>query len=278
MPKKKVYIIAEIGINHDGKLNKVLSLIRLAKKAGASAVKFQMFKPESMSRKESVTKYKIFKNKPKLTLFEMWNKLKVKKEWLKKIKILCRKEKIDFGFSIFDEYSLNIVKSLKPNFLKIASSDINDIYLVKKIIETKIRLIVSTGVSNLNEIKNVSKILKGYNFSLLHCVSLYPTEYKRVNLRRMIKLKKINSNIGFSDHTKGPIASIKAIEMGAKIIEKHFTLDKSSDGPDHICSADFKDLNLICEYSKFNSVVAGNDKIEPSCNNVVIFGVSRDLV
>lgn len=262
--KNKVYIIAEIGINHDGKLQNALKLIKLAKKAGASAVKFQIFNPHTLGRKNDKRLIKLYKNFPFETRYKMWKRLSFKKSWITKVNNECKKQKIDLGFSVFDEESLNEIRKIKPKFIKIASSDLNDLFLIKKIKETKIHLIISTGMSYKKEIKKTLKILKNYNFSILHCVSLYPADHNVINLNRMLKFKKNHHSTGFSDHSIGISASIKAIEMGAIIIEKHFTYDKHADGPDHICSADFYDMKMICEYARVKNIIMGNGKIKPS--------------
>ena len=129
---KKTYIIAEIGINHDGKLRNVINLINLAKKAGADAVKFQLFQPDTLAKKNDLKKYKLFKKKPNQTLYEMWKSLMLKKEWLKKIKNHTNKLKIDLGFSIFDSESLKLIKKINTKFIKIASSDLTDHNLLKR--------------------------------------------------------------------------------------------------------------------------------------------------
>ena len=102
------------------------------------------------------------------------------------------------------------------------------------------------------------------NITLLHCVSLYPTNYNELNLNRMKKLQSITKNVGFSDHSIGVIGSIKAINLGARVIEKHFTFSKNADGPDHKSSADFNDLKIICDFAKENKNMEGTGKIEPS--------------
>lgn len=264
MKKNKCYIIAEIGINHNGNFKILTKLIKLAKKAGADAVKFQLFHPETLASKKDLKKYKLFKNKPNQTLYEMWKSVAIKKNWITKIKNISKKIKIDLGFSVFDEKSLNQISKIKPNFIKIASSDITDLYLLNKIRKTKPKhIIISTGMASKNEIIKAMKIFNK-NISLLHCVSLYPTDYKELNLNRMIKLNSISQNIGFSDHSLGVIGSINAIAMGAKILEKHFTFDKKADGPDHQSSADFDDLKIICEFAKNKNNMLGNGKIEPT--------------
>jgi len=256
------YIIAEIGINHNGKFNNIIKLINLAKKAGADAVKFQLFKPETLSNLKDLKRYKILKKSE--TLFKFWNRVKIKKEWLRKISNVCKKNKIELGFSVFDKESLNLLKEINFDFIKIASSDINDFDLFSEIKKYNKPVIASTGMANIREIKKI------YNFFdkkiyILHCVSLYPTLLKDINLNRIKKLSKIfNCKIGFSDHSIGILAAIKAFELGANIIEKHFTLKKNMNGPDHKSSADFNDLKQICFYVKKNKSLLGNGKIFPS--------------
>ena len=266
MHKLNKYIIAEIGINHNGKFNNIVNLINLAKKAGADAVKFQLFNPQTLSNPENKKRYKILKKNE--TLFQFWNKVKIKKKWLRKISYQCKKKKIEFGFSVFDKESLNLLKKIDFNFIKIASSDINDFVLLEEIKKYNKPIIVSTGMANIREIKRI------YNFFdkkiyLLHCVSLYPTELKDINLNRIKKLSKIfNFKIGFSDHTIGTIAAIKAFDLGANIIEKHFTLEKNMIGPDHKSSADYNDLRQICYYIKKNKTFLNDGKINPSKNEL----------
>jgi len=258
------YIIAEIGINHNGIFNKVTKLIQAAKKCGANAVKFQLYNTETLAEKKEKKKYKLFRQRPKENLFQMWERLRIKKNWLIKIKKICQKNKIDLGFSVFDEKSFFLAKNIKPNFIKIASSEINNYFLLKKISKTKNKIIISTGMANIKEIKKVKKIFKRNKFSLLHCVSLYPTRLDEINLKRMIKLRKFSNNIGFSDHTVGISASITAITLGAKIIEKHFTLNKNDDGPDHVCSADPREMEEICKFSKAYKKIIGTGRIKPN--------------
>ena len=263
MPSK-TYIIAEIGINHNGKLKNIFKLINLANRAGACAVKFQLYLPETLSRKKGKRKFKLFKKHKNESLFQMWKRLAIKDIWLKKIEKHCQKNKIDLGFSVFDEISLKKLDNIKYKFLKIASGDIDDLYLINAISKKKSKdIILSTGMANIEEIKEATKILKKNKLKLLHCVSLYPTSVKNTNLARMFSLKKYCKNIGFSDHTIGINASIKAINLGAKIIEKHFTYDNFADGPDHILSANFNQLKNICDYNNDHKKYMGTGKINP---------------
>tara|TARA_B100001057_G_scaffold498914_1_gene607623 strand:- start:2952 stop:3956 length:1005 start_codon:yes stop_codon:yes gene_type:complete len=262
---KNPYIIAEIGINHNGRIKDIKKLIYSAKKSGANAVKFQLFKAETLASKNSKLK-SLYKKKKKETLYQMWKRLEISNSKLSLIKKITSKLKIDLIFSVFDNYSINRIKKFKSKFIKIASSDITDLSLLKKINSIKgAKIILSTGMSNKKEISKALKCFKNKKIILLHCVSLYPCEIKKINLTRMVSLKKIfNTDVGFSDHTIGINACLLALTMGAKIIEKHFTLSKKQDGPDHILSADEKDLKIICEFSQSINKMKGEGKINPS--------------
>jgi len=259
--KKSPYIISEIGINHDGNFKKIIKLINLAKKSGADAVKFQIFKPSTLAHEKDKKKYKLFKKLKRETLFQMWTRLSVKKSWLKKIEEICLNLKIELGFSVFDIESLEMLNNIKYQFLKIASGDLNDHFLIKKIVNKKKFNILSTGMANKKEIIEACKLVPKKKLALLHCVSLYPAKPNETNLKRLEKLKKYSYNTGFSDHTIGVIASIKAITMGAKIIEKHFTYDHKADGPDHLLSANFSELKTICEFAKTHNNYLGTGSL-----------------
>ena len=274
----KTKIIAEIGINHDGNFKKIIKLINLAKKAGADAIKLQIFKPSTLARKNDKKKYKLFKKLKSETLFQMWSRLSTKKKWLKKIEKICCNLKIHLGFSVFDIESLQMLNNIKYQFLKIASGDLNNHFLIKKIVNKKKFNILSTGMADKKEIIEACKLVPKKKLALLHCVSLYPTKPKETNLKRMEKLKKYCFNIGFSDHTIGVIASIKAITMGAKVIEKHFTYSHKADGPDHLLSANFIELKTICEFAKSHNKYLGSGSFRVTLRELRMRKFSRKSI
>ena len=265
LKKDKTYIIAEIGINHEGNLKKAIKLVREAKNSGADAVKFQMFKPETLanisSQKTEDQKKSLSK---KETLFKMLKRVSLRTNDLMKLRKLSKNLKIDFICSIFDDESLKISKKLNLNAYKIASSDLTDLNLIKKISKLKKPIILSTGMGSKTEIAKVLKILKKNKIYLLHCVSMYPCPKDFVNLKRMTFLKKMHGNVGYSDHSLGVEASLLAISMGAKILEKHFTINKNNIGADHMLSADPKDLKIICDFALNYKKILGSGNIEPS--------------
>lgn len=256
--RDKTYIIAEIGINFQGKFSILKKLIIKAKESGADAVKFQLFDPITLSYSKKNT---INKN-----LYKLWKKMQLDKNKAKKIKDFCNEKKIDLYFSIFDDYSLKILKKINHKKVKIASSELNNIELIKKISKFATNIILSTGMGSVREITKAVNILKKKKLSILHCVSIYPTNIEKCNLNRMISLKKKFNKykVGFSDHTIGVNASIASLLYGADVLEKHFTLNKKYKGADHNISADSIDLKFITNFNDNLRKMLGSGNIEPT--------------
>lgn len=263
------YIIAEIGINFEGNIKKAIKLIKSAKRSGVNAVKFQVFKAETLASEKSKKTLTQKKNtKKKESLYRMWKRMELSESKLSILKKISKKNKLDFICSVFDEDSLNKVIKLADT-IKIASSDITDFDLITKISKTKKNIIMSTGMASYAEINKALKILKENKVSLLHCVSIYPCPDKLINLNRMEKLKKLfNKNIGFSDHSLGNDACYAALSMGADVIEKHFTDNKNLKGADHAISADEADMKQIVNFSKKILNIKGLGAIDPSKNEM----------
>jgi sialic acid synthase SpsE len=259
------YIIAEIGINFEGKINKAIKLIKIAKKCGVNAVKFQVFKAETLaaekSKKTLGQKKNTIKNE---SLYRMWKRMELNELKLSILRKISKKNKLDFICSVFDQDSLNKVIKL-ADIIKIASSDITDLDLINTISQTKKKIIMSTGMASYIEINRALKILKKNKVSLLHCVSIYPCPDKLINLNRIKKLRKLfNKKVGFSDHSMGNEACYAALSMGADIIEKHFTDNKNLKGADHAISADETDMKQIVNFSKKILNIKGHGAIHPS--------------
>ena len=252
----KPFIIAEIGSNHNGNMRLCEKLISKAKLAGADAVKFQYFSLNSLFSET------YFKN-------NNLSKKDIKKFSLsfRDIKFICecaKKNKIKIGFTPLGFEELNTLKKFKLDFYKIASMDCNNYELIERVARTKKPLIISTGLSNLTEIRTALKCSLKFNkkVSLLHCVSIYPPKDEEVNLSRIKTLNtKFNIPIGFSDHCLGIDHALASIPYGSSIIEKHFTLNKKLNGWDHSMSIDFDELKELVIKSKkiFKSI--GSNKI-----------------
>ena len=246
---KKVFVIAEAGINHNGKLKNAIKLIDIAARARVDAVKFQLFNP------------RFFINRNKLPkAFKRFLGLEFSLENWKKIIKYCKKKKLIFFVSVFDEESLTIIKKLNIKIIKIPSGEINNIQLLKKINKTKLRVILSTGMSTLEEIKVALKNLNKCNVQVLHCVSEYPTRLKSINLNYISTLKKIlKKEIGFSDHSLGSDVPALAVAAGATIIEKHITYNKNQKLGDHKMSVNEKELTEMVNKIRLTEIICGNE-------------------
>ena len=263
------FIIAEIGANHNGDLELAKKMITSAKKAGASAVKFQSW------TKRSIFTKRLYKNqKPDFQLNniktqeQLIDKLTFSNSEYKKLALFCKRKKIIFSSTPFDANSAVFLSRLKVPFFKVASMDLDNIPFLKYLAKYKKPMIVSTGFGSLKEIAEAIDEIKSVNknaqLTLLHCVSAYPPKDKDVNLNNIKLLRKtFNLPVGFSDHTKGSTACLSAITLGAAVIEKHFTLDKNMIGWDHPISADFNDMKVIAsEGNRANKFLGSKFRFE----------------
>lgn len=252
MMKKKIKIIAEAGCNHNGKLSLALQLINTAKKAGADAVKFQLFNPDELVTKNApkANYSKKFTRKFK-NQYEMQKKISLSFREHLKLKKYCDKKKIEYLCSAFDIESLNILKKFKLKTFKIPSGEINNTKYLRHLGGFKKNILLSTGMSSKKEIIFALKTLINYGVSkkkviILQCNSEYPSPYRDINLQAMVSFKKeFNCDYGLSDHSLGIEVPIAAAALGAKVIEKHFTLNKKFEGPDHHMSLLPKELEQM---------------------------------
>ena len=243
----KSYIIAEAGVNHSGDIKKAFKLIDVAKQAGADAVKFQAYRAEEMClRSASMCQYQ--KNSKFNNQFDLLKKYELTKENLIELYKYSRSKKIEFMLSYFDLESLKILRNIKTKYIKIPSGEINNFLLLRHIAKKNKKIIFSTGMSNMSEIKkNLSFLInhkvKKKDITILYCVSSYPTKLEEVDLSQIqILKKKFNIDVGFSDHTKGFESAILSLTYVSKIIEKHITLNNNSIGPDHASSLNPKNF------------------------------------
>lgn len=234
---KKVLTIAEIGCNHNNDFNICKKLIIHAKKSGFDAVKFQMFKADLL-----------VENKTKG--HKLLSKYELSELWIKKISIFCKKIDILFFCSPFYLDAVKILKKYKCDALKIASPEIKNLALIKKVLNANLPTIISTGDSSFKEINEVTKLIKNSDkkkIAFLHCVSEYPAQVKNLNLNNipLMKSKLPNHAIGFSDHSTGVLGSLFAVSSGACIIEKHVTLDRKMKGPDHFFAIEPNEMSIL---------------------------------
>ena len=260
----KVFIIAEIGNNHNGCFKRAIEMIDIASDAGADCVKFQMRNMSSVYRKKSLAK----KGEDLGTeyVLDLLERFELSLDDHLKISQYCIKKGILYMCTPWDIDSISTLESFEVPAYKVASADLTNIPLIDALIKTKKPLILSTGMSSNEEIKITTDFLnkKEAQFALLHCNSTYPAPFHDINLKWIKKLREIHPLVGYSGHERGISVSLAAVALGAKIIERHFTLDRDMEGPDHAASL---------EKDEFRSLVKGIREIEESLGS----GVSRSV-
>lgn len=240
--KNRVFIIAEAGVNHNGKLSLARKLVDAAKKSGCDAVKFQTFKAENLVAPDArLAGYQKRRGSNGIkNQFDLIKKLELTSDDFRKLKKYCEKKKIIFLSTPFDYESVDLLSKLKVPAFKLGSGEITNLPFLRYVAKKKKAVILSTGMAEIPEIKQaVNAIYDAGNkrLVLLHCVTEYPAPYKEVNLKAMQSLSNMfKIPVGFSDHTEGIEVAIAAVALGAKVIEKHLTLDRSMEGPDHQAS------------------------------------------
>lgn len=244
---KKVFIIAEAGVNHNGNIDIAKKMIDVAKEAGVDAIKFQSFKSEKLVTKTAKqAKYQIDNLNKETSQIDMLKKLELSNEDHKVLIDYCNKKEIMFLSSPFDLESIDLLNDYGMNIFKIPSSEIDNVPYLRKIGKLKKKVIISTGMSTLGDIEFALKVLESEGTNdiiVLHCNTAYPTEMKDVNLLAMNTIRDaFKVRVGYSDHTNGIEVPIAAVALGAEVIEKHFTLDKGMIGPDHKASLNPSEL------------------------------------
>ena len=235
--KNRTFFIAEIGINHNGDVQNALKLIESSKLVGCDAVKFQKRTPEIATPKNS---WNVMRDTPwgKMKYIDYKRKIEFGKKEYDVIDKFCKKLGIMWTASCWDVPSVKFIEKYKVSFHKVPSACITDLELLKELKKTKKPIIISTGMSTEKQIKKAVKILTQKNLSILHCNSSYPAQNNQLNLRYIEKLKKDfkKSIIGYSGHEMNLASSVASVVLGAKIIERHITLDRSMWGTDQRAS------------------------------------------
>jgi len=265
--KNKTFIIAEAGVNHNGNINLAYQLIDAAIESGVDAIKFQTFKAEKLvSKNAEMASYQKKSNTKSKNQLEMIKKLEISNQDFELLRDYCVEKEILFLSSPFDLESIDFLETLNVELWKIPSGEITNLPYLEKINKTGKEVILSTGMSSLKEIDDALHALdKCKKVTLLHCNTEYPTPMKDVNLLAMEVLKDaFNKDIGYSDHTSGIEIPIAAVTLGASVIEKHFTLDKNLEGPDHKASLDPAELKAMVIAIRNIERALGNRVKEPS--------------
>jgi N,N'-diacetyllegionaminate synthase len=266
-----VFIIAEAGVNHNGSIDLAKKLIDVASASGADAVKFQTFKADNLAIKKSKkAMYQKETTNKNESQFDMLKKLELNIDAHKELISYCNNKKIIFLSSPFDHQSIELLNDLGLEILKIPSGEITNLPYLRHIGKLNKKIILSTGMSNIDEVKSALNVLinsgtKKNNITVLHANTEYPTSMKDVNLRAMLTIgKELDINFGYSDHTLGIEVDIAAVAMGASCIEKHFTLDCNMQGPDHKASLEPNQLKAMVVAIRNIELALGSSIKKPS--------------
>lgn len=278
-----VFIIAEAGVNHNGDIHIAKKLVDIAVEAKVDAIKFQTFKAEELvcknARKAEYQESNTEKNESQL---EMLKKLELNFDMHKELINYCNDKGIMFLSTPFDIKSIDLLEDLDISIFKIPSGEITNYPYLKKIAGLGKKIIMSTGMSYLSEVSDAVEVLKengAEDITVLHCNTEYPTPIDDVNLNAMITMKnELNINVGYSDHTVGIDVPIAAVAMGATVIEKHFTLDKDMDGPDHKASLNPYELRMMVKSIRNIEKALGSCKKVPSNSEIKNLVVARKSI
>ncbi len=252
MDLERCLIIAEAGVNHNGRLDLALKLCDAAKEAGADVVKFQTWQTEKLITKEvKQAEYQTANTGKSESQFDMLKRLELSQSDFRKIKEHCDSIGITFASTADEPDSLDFLVDLGIPFIKIGSGEICNIPYLRYMGSKGLPIILSTGMSTIEEVSDSIEAIRSggaKDITLLHCTTNYPCPPDEVNLLAMDTLRKrFELPVGYSDHTKGIEASLAAVAMGAKVIEKHFTLDCGMDGPDHVASTEPKEFKEMVD-------------------------------
>jgi len=276
------FVIAEAGVNHNGNINLAKKLIDTAKEAGADAVKFQTFKAENVVIENAeMAEYQKKNIGRSETQLKMIKRFELGYKDFIELKKYCDRKKITFLSTPHSEDAIGFLEPLVPAY-KIGSGDLTNLPFLEKIAKKKKPIILSTGMANLSEVRGTVRTIKkqGNNkIILLHCTTNYPCPLEEVNLKAMLTLKReFNLPVGYSDHTLGILVPIMAVTLGAKVIEKHFTLNKNLPGPDHKASLEPKELKEMVKVIRNVEETLGSGVKKPTKSEEKIKKVARKSI
>jgi len=257
----KPFVIAEIGVNHNGSISKAIELINAAKESGASAVKFQTFSASRLA--SSLTPKVSYQKKYDLnrTHFEMLKSLELSFDDQEKLSLYCKSNDVEFLSTPYSTEDAIFLQNLGVDKFKIASADIVDLELIKLISSFGKTTLISTGMANMAEVKNAVGLFdkNRSNLILMHTTSEYPTSTINTNILRINTLRKLNPNgVGFSDHTLDSTGAIMSVALGCEYFEKHFTLSRADLGPDHATSVEPNEFKKYVNDINQASLALGN--------------------
>ncbi|MCI4667001.1 MAG: N-acetylneuraminate synthase [Bacteroidia bacterium] len=282
-PNGSVFIIAEAGVNHNGDFALAKKLVDAGKDSGVDAVKFQLFSADKLVTKSAKQAAYQSKNLGKTeSQYEMLKRLELPEEAFAELKAYTESQGMTFMATPFDESAIDYLHGLDVNAFKVGSGDLTNIPYLIYMAQKGLPMIVSTGMATMDEVEAAkTAILSTGNKQVifLHCTSNYPTPLEDANLRAMHTLSdQTNSLLGYSDHTEGILVPTAAVAMGAVVIEKHFTLDKNMEGPDHKASLEPDELAEMVKSIRLMEVVRGRAEKEPTAAELEVAKVARKSI
>lgn len=284
---KSTIIIAEAGVNHNGDIANAFKLVDAAVDAGVDYVKFQTFKSQNLVSKFAVKAEYQIENTGKAdeSQLEMLQKLELSHMQHEQLLVYCKQKNIKFFSTAFDLESLQYLKDIGLQMVKVPSGEITNLPYLRLAAKLFKKVIISTGMATMEEVKAamnvfIDKGLSKENITILHCNTEYPTPMEDVNLKAMLYIQKeLGTDVGYSDHTLGIEVPIAAVAMGAKVIEKHFTLDKNMEGPDHRASLEPYELKaMVKAIRNVDAAISGVGIKEPSASEKKNIGVARKSI
>ncbi|MGJ1224636.1 N-acetylneuraminate synthase [Sphingobacterium siyangense] len=283
----KVIIIAEAGVNHNGSLENAFKLVDVAANAGVDYVKFQTFKADKLVAKSArKAEYQIQNTKDvNGSQLDMLKRLELSHKDHERLIQYCNQKNVNFFSTAFDLESLQYLKDIGLDLVKIPSGEITNLPYLRKAAKLFNKVILSTGMCTLEDIRLALDIFikEGVdvgNITILHCNTEYPTPMQDVNLKAMLHIREaFSTDIGYSDHTLGIEVPIAAVALGARIIEKHFTLDQSMEGPDHAASLEPNDLEaMVSAIRNIEEAISGSGLKEPSESEKKNIAIARKSI
>ncbi len=280
---ERCLIIAEAGVNHNGRLDLALKLCDAAKSSGADVVKFQTWNTEKLiTRTVGQAEYQTENTGKRESQFDMLKRLELSYDDFRTIKAYCDEIGIVFASTADEPDSLDFLVDLGIPFIKVGSGEIGNVSYLRYMGEKKLPVVLSTGMSTLKDVEMSVEALKqggAGEISLLHCTTAYPCPIRSVNLKAMYTLRdRFHCPVGYSDHTNGSVVAVAAVAMGATIIEKHFTLDRSMEGPDHVASTEPDEFRKMVDDIRDVEACLGTGEKCPTEEERVISGVVRKRI
>ncbi|EGQ27045.1 N-acetylneuraminic acid synthetase [Sporosarcina newyorkensis 2681] len=271
--KSPVFIIAEIGVNHNGDLQLAKKMIDQAAEVGVDAVKFQSFYPEELVALDAPkAPYQLETTNKEESQFSMLEKLRLPIAEIRELKKHTENKNLVFLSTPFEEKSLNELRDLNLAAYKISSTDTTNLLFLKKVAATKKPILLSTGMTTMEELEQAVRMIYeqgNRQLILLHCTANYPTSVEEVNMKAIQTLAEtFNVLVGYSDHTEGVGVAPYTIPLGVKVVEKHFTLDKNMSGPDHLASLNVQEFRQLVKKIRYVEQAIGSGIKEPSMSEL----------